>query len=214
MKVIIYGIINPIDNQVVYVGQTSDDLNHYIKSKYWKLNEVKRGQRNWTKFFHFIDDLLPIKVTAKVLYECDTTKPFQNPNGMEKIFIEKYKKINPNLLNETDGGKGGFTHKYKTDEEKAEIGRKISIKNKGKKKPEGFGERLSALRKGNGNPMCKPFKTPIGCFKNDKLIKVFYYTFEIDNFLNKKGAWSNVKKVLDCKYIGIPYGYNWRYMNS
>ena len=33
----IYLLKNPITNQVVYVGKTSDlDLDHYLKSKYWK----------------------------------------------------------------------------------------------------------------------------------------------------------------------------------
>lgn len=47
MKVNIYGIINPITKEIVYIGQTPSNLDYYIKTKYWKLNEVKRGKRNW-----------------------------------------------------------------------------------------------------------------------------------------------------------------------
>lgn len=44
MKVNIYGIINPITKEIVYIGQTPSNLDYYIKTKYWKLNEVKRGK--------------------------------------------------------------------------------------------------------------------------------------------------------------------------
>lgn len=46
MKVNIYGIINPITKEIVYIGQTPSNLDYYIKTKYWKLNEVKRGKCN------------------------------------------------------------------------------------------------------------------------------------------------------------------------
>ena len=50
MKVNIYGIINPITKEIVYIGQTPSNLDYYIKTKYWKLNEVKRGRSNIYKY--------------------------------------------------------------------------------------------------------------------------------------------------------------------
>ena len=91
MKVNIYGIINPITKEIVYIGQTPSNLDYYIKTKYWKLNEVKRGKRNWNKLFHFLNDLLPIKAEITLLKICDTEKPFNDPDGFEKIYIKKYK---------------------------------------------------------------------------------------------------------------------------
>lgn len=69
MKVNIYGIINPITKEIVYIGQTPSNLDYYIKTKYWKLNEVKRGKRNWNKLFHFLNDLLPIKCNCPYNYK-------------------------------------------------------------------------------------------------------------------------------------------------
>lgn len=81
MKVNIYGIINPITKEIVYIGQTPSNLDYYIKTKYWKLNEVKRGKRNWNKLFHFLNNLLPIKAEITLLKICDTEKPFNDPDG-------------------------------------------------------------------------------------------------------------------------------------
>lgn len=212
MKYAIYGIVNPINKQIVYIGQTKDlNLEHYLKSKYWKLNEVKKGGRNWSKLFHFLDEL-PIKAEIKLLTIADTTKPFQHPNGLELIYIKKYRLINPNLLNETDGGKGGYTAKYKSDDDKKEIGIKISNKLKGRKKPDGFGEHLSFIRKGKNNPMSKKLIHNVACYKGFNLIKTFEYAYEIDEFVGNKGAWSNIKKVINRDLNYNLYGYNWRYI--
>lgn len=210
MITIIYGIKDPHTNKIVYVGKTQDELSHYLKSKYWKLNEVKREERNWNKLFKYLDNLLPEKPTLEILFKCDSNKPFNNADGMEKLFIKKYKKINPDLLNETDGGTGGNTYKYKTIIEKTEIGFKISKKLKGKKKPEGFGEHLSKIRKGANNPMA--IKQKIGMFKNNKLIKVFSYGYEINEYFNNKHAYSNIAKVLKGKISYQPMGYEWKYL--
>lgn len=34
MKVNIYGIINPITKEIVYIGQTPSNLDYYIKTKF------------------------------------------------------------------------------------------------------------------------------------------------------------------------------------
>lgn len=190
MKHFIYGIVNPNDKQVVYVGQTKDNnLNHYLNSKYWKLNEVKRGKRNWNKLFKLMDELLPIKLKIICLKELDDSIPFNSPNAFEKIYIKKYREINPNLLNETDGGIGGNILKYKTEEERKLIAQKVSKANKGKKKPDGFGERLSLARRSGNNPAAK--RLNIGIFENNILIKIVYYGCDVNTFLNNKWFWSN-----------------------
>lgn len=213
MKSYIYGLKDPITNQIVYVGQSRFLPEKRLKQHYWKLNEVKRGERNWTKLFHYLDDLLPNKPIPFLIKELDNSKSiYSNPDWYEEYYIKKFKKEGYNLLNETDGGFGGNTIKFKTKSEKEEIGRKISFKLKGKPKPPGFGEHLREIRKGKNNPMCVPFEEKIGCFtKNGVFIKSFNYSFEIDNFIGSKGAYSNIKK-----QIGIPnrfpYGYLWKYM--
>lgn len=210
MITFIYGVKDPNTKEIVYIGQTKDNLSHYLKTKYWKLNEVKKGNRNWNKLFKYLDDLLPKIPTLELLYSCDSNKPFNNPDLMEKLFIKKYKNINPNLLNETDGGIGGYTNKYKTKIQISETGLKISNKIKGKKKPDGFAKHLSEIRKGSNNPMAK--KILIGMYKNGLLIKVFNYGYEINEFFNSKHAYGNVVKVLKGKVLYHPYGYDWRYL--
>ena len=179
MKVNIYRLVNPIDNSIVYVGQTTEPISERIKGHYWKLNEVKRGERNWTKLFHYLNNLLPIKVSIEIIKTIDTTDKFNEGNFLENYYIKKYLKEGHPLLNETDGGIGNNTSKYKSNEEKTTIGLKISNKLKGKKKPVGFAEHLSKIRKGINNPMAKELNPKIACYKGFDLIKVFNYSFEM-----------------------------------
>lgn len=208
----IYGLKDPITQKIVYVGQSRFLPSKRLKQHYWKLNEVKKGGRNWTKLFHYLDDLLPNKPIPFIIKIIDSSKTiFSNPDWYEQYYIDKYRKEGYKLLNEANGGIGGYTAINKTKEEKEEIGRKISNKLKGKPKPVGFAEHLSKIRKGINNPMCTPFKHKVMCFTKDNvLIKTFDYSFEIDKFLLIKGAWSNVKKAIDIPNR-FPYGYIWKY---
>lgn len=86
-----------------------------------------------TKLFKFLDSYLPLRVQVKLLRAVDTDKPFNDVDFMEKYYINYYRKINPNLLNETNGGIGGYTAINKSDNEKSIIGRKISNAIKGRK---------------------------------------------------------------------------------
>ena len=216
----IYGLVSPIDGKVVYVGATSHSIEHRIKQHYWQLNEVDYGRRCMNKRFAYLKSILPLKVTGILLRKVDTNVDKLSVTFWEKYYISEYFKLNPNLLNETDGGTGGNTHKYKTESDIRTIGEKISEKLKGKKKPEGFGKRLSAIRKGFGNPAVKQLNEPIyaiNYISRKKLRKVFHYGFEINEFLKKENAYSNVKKALN--HINrrngsnldyqVCYGYYW-----
>lgn len=94
------------------------------------------------------------------------------------------------------------------------VGQTRFILEKRLKKPEGFAEHLSAIRKGKNNPMAKKLMYKVGCYKGFDLVKVFEYAYEIDNFIGTKGAWSNIKKVLNKKLDYLPYGYNWKYIKE
>lgn len=212
MIINIYGLVYPSTQEVIYVGQTRTSIEHRLDSHYWKLNEAKRGKRTMTKLFKFLDSYLPLRVQVKLLRVVDTDKPFNDADFMEKYYINYYRKINPNLLNETNGGIGGYTAINKSDNEKSIIGRKISNAIKGRKKPKGFVEHLSAIRKGKNNPMAQRLEIKIGAYKENNLIKSFEYGFEINEFIGSKSAYSNVHKVLTGKLIYKPYGYNWKYI--
>ena len=217
----VYGLVSPIDGQIVYVGMTTHSIEHRLKQHYWHLNEVQRGERKTNNRFEYLKSILPLKVTIKLLTSIDTDKPFSlSPYYYENFYIKKYKELNPNLLNETDGGIGNNTYKYKSKDEIKEIGIKISNKTKGKSKPKGFSEHLSEIRKGNNNPMAKAFDNPIyivDCNTNKRLKGSFIYSYQINDFLNKHNAWSNIKKAVNhinmrngAKYkFQVCYGYYW-----
>lgn len=217
----IYGLVSPIDGQIVYVGLTTLSIEHRLKQHYWHLNECNRGERNSNKRFEYLNSILPLKVSVILLKSFDSESSLSlSPKFYENLYINKYRKLNPNLLNETDGGIGDNTYKYKTKEEIKEIGIKISNKTKGKKKPKGFAEHLSEIRKGTNNPMCKPLDNKIYAVDCNTHIRVngsFNYAFEIDEFLTLKNAWSNVKKAINHvnrrngsnRDYQVCYGYYW-----
>lgn len=213
MIINIYALVHPSTKEVLYVGQTRTSIERRLNEHYWKLNEAKRGKRTMTKLFKFLDSYLPLKVQIKLLKVINTDKLFNNADFMEKYYIEYYRKINPNLLNEANGGIGGYTAINKSDNEKSEISKKISKANKGHKKPEGFAEHLSTIRKGKNNPMARKLNRKIGAYKGFKLIKTFEYGFEINEFIGSKDAYNNVYKVLKGKVSYNPYGYFWMYIN-
>jgi len=206
MIVNIYGLVHPSTKEVIYVGQTRTSIENRLDEHYWKLNEAKRGKRTMTKLFKFLDSYLPLKVQVKLLKVVDTDKPFSNADFMERYYIEYYRKINPNLLNEANGGIGGYTSINKSDDEKSEISKKISKANKGRKKPDGFAKNLSTKRKGANNPMAK--KIDVGIY-NDKneLIHTCHYGFEVDEFLGNKWFWSNNGRAIKNGFAVFRFGY-------
>ena len=213
----IYGLKSPIDGKIVYVGATTHSLSHRLKQHYWHLNEVIKGTRKTNKRFEYLKSILPLKVNIVSLYETNDVNGWK---FYESRYIAKYKEINPDLLNETDGGIGENTYKYKSKEEINEIGNKISNALIGKTKPDGFAEHLSFIRTGSGNPMAKPLKEKVYAIDINtckKLRKEFNYGYEINSFLGKKNAWSNIKKALNHRNMRngshltyqVCYGYYW-----
>lgn len=196
----IYGLVSPINGQIVYIGVTTHSIEARVKQHYWHLNEVEYGRRNNNKRFQYLKSILPLKVTGVLIKQIDTEISNLSITFWEKFYIDKYRKLNPNLLNETDGGKGGNTHKYKTKEDVKTIGDKISKALKGNPKTKRFADNLSTNRQGVGNPGAKKLEEPIyaiNYLSRKKIRQVFYYGFEINKFLNKVNAWSNVKKVVN-----------------
>lgn len=131
----IYGLVSPINGQIVYVSMTTLKIEVRLKQHYWHLNECNKGERNSNKRFEYLNSISPLKVSIKLLKTFDSDNAFSlSPKFYESFYIKKYRNINPNLLNETDGGIGDNTFKYKSSNEIKEIGIKISNKLKGRKK--------------------------------------------------------------------------------
>lgn len=185
----IYGLLEPITNKLVYIGQTTDDdLIHYLKSKYWKLNEVEKGDRKTNRLFEF----LKINRNGVSIFLIDTASSKKDGDNLERFYIKKYRDEGFDLLNEADGGFGGNTYKYKTEEEIKEIGNKIRNKLKGKPKPYSQREKLSTIRKGINNPAAK--KTEIEVLLGDEMVFQFNYPFELNNHFCNKYIWGNALK--------------------
>ena len=186
MSVNIYSLRNPITNEIIYVGKTIYALNYRLNHHYTKLHECQKGKRNYTPLFKYLEN-------------------------KERYYINEYKNKYNTLLNDTFGGDSGNTYILKSESELKAIGNKISKKLKGKAKPKGFKEHLSAIRKGKNNPSAKKLNNPIIAIKDNVIIKRFYYLYEINLFLNDKYSASNIIRALIDKTHCNCKGYSFKY---
>lgn len=207
MSVNIYSLRNPITNEIIYVGKTIYALNYRLNHHYTKLHECQKGKRNYTPLFKYLENLLPTKVTIELIEEVEDSEQ----NYKERNYINEYKNKYNTLLNDTFGGDGGNTYILKSESELKAIGNKISKKLKGKAKPKGFKEYLSAIRKGKNNPSAKKLNNPIIAIKDNVIIKRFYYLYEINLFLNDKYSASNIIRALIDKTHCNCKGYSFKY---
>jgi len=206
----IYYLQNPITGEIFYVGSTTSSLNNRLRTHYQHLREFERGLRKSNKRYEYLLILRPEKATIHLL-EIVTSSSLEE---REVYYIQFFRKLNPNLTNMTDGGKGKHTSKYYTEKQLEEQSAKISKSNKGRKKPKGFAENLSESRRGLNNPAVKGLSNWIVCFKYEQPIRLFKYGFEVNNFINSKHAYGNVYSVLKDKKNYNPYGYHWQYYNE
>ena len=206
----IYYLQNPITGEIFYVGSTECSLKNRLRTHYQHLREYERGLRKHNRRYEYLLNLRPNKATIHLL-ELVTKKGTLDER--EIFHIKHFRKVNPNLTNMTDGGRGQNTSKYYTEEQLELYSKKISIANKGKKKPLGFAENLSATRKGLDNPAAKELDNWIVYGDNKKALGLFKYGFEINTFLNNKNAYGNV-----CAYLkrkgNLCYNYKWKYFSE
>lgn len=145
----IYGLVNPDDNVIFYVGCTNKTLRERLRHHYDSTREAANtDRRKISKRHQFIIDIYPTIADIVLLDVANET----NWQDKEREYIAKYRLINPNLTNVADGGIGGDTYSNLSDEDKAIRSEKASEALTGRAKPEGFGEALSKARKGTGNP--------------------------------------------------------------
>lgn len=198
----VYYLQNPITGEIFYVGATEASLKNRLNTHYQHLNECLKGKRKMNKRYKYLLDLKPHKATIHLLEIVTEGNLFER----ESFYINIFRKINPNIINMTDGGPGKYTSKYYNKKEKEILGQKISKKLKGKKKPKGFAENLSKNRQGLDNPNAKEIS--IGWVVADNKY-LFKYGFEINNFIGNKYAYGNIFKHFKHKRKGNPYGYKW-----
>jgi group I intron endonuclease len=99
-KIYIYGLTCPLsNNEVMYVGKTNNlkyRLNCHIRGA--ELTDCNDKKHNWIRKL-LSKGLQPSIIILKEVNE-------SNWQSWEKIFIKKYKNINPKLKNICDGGQG------------------------------------------------------------------------------------------------------------
>lgn len=189
LKGIIYCLVNPVTEEIFYIGATKTSLMERLQKHYWDLTSYQKGKRGYNKRFEYLENLLPIYASIGLIEEVK----LEELDKKEKYWINYYKELNPNLTNTTVGGKGGDTYSLQSKSKQKEISYKISKANKGKPKPKGFSENLSKTRQGINNPAAKEIS--IGWIVCDKK-HLFKYGFEINSFMNSKHAYGNIFKAL------------------
>lgn len=203
----VYYLQNPTTGEIFYVGATEISLKNRLRGHYQHLSEAMKGLRKMGNRYLYLIDLHPVKATIHLLEVVTSGNLFER----EKFYVDKFRHINPNLTNMTDGGRGECTSKYYTEEQRTVLGQKISDALKGKKKPEGFAQHLSDIRKGLNNPATKEIS--IGWIVADKTY-LFKYGFELNDFVGKKHTYGNIYKHFKLNRIGKPYGYQWELFSN
>jgi len=110
--VYIYGLIDPRNDEVFYIGFTK-----YLKKRYYEhLNANGKKREKNTHKDNVINKILALglKPKMKILDECE--HEYNNKlkicehERLEKYYIQKYKNKGAKLANLTDGGDGGCTY--------------------------------------------------------------------------------------------------------
>jgi len=142
-KYIVYALIDPRNNEIRYVGMSTNGLvrpkKHLMPSSYNNKNKKHYHVYNWIRKLISLN----LKPEIKVLESCSK----ENLYKREQYYILNYKEIGCNLTNKVDGGPGMLGLKHSEETKK-----KLSIKGKNKKVPE---KTLKMFRnqKGKNHPM-------------------------------------------------------------
>ncbi len=188
-SIYIYGLVDPRDNQIKYIGNTNN-----IKKRYYE--HLKISTRLESKKQKWVKELLVLnfKPKMKVLLETTEDKRY----FLEKEFIAHYKQF-CDLKNTTEGGKGGAGK---------EGGRKIleaNIKN-------GNFIRISKRMTGSGNPMKKFTKKVLQYDLLGNLINEWESITEASIGIGLKERCSSISKVCKNKKMHkTAHGFIWEY---
>lgn len=185
----IYALVNPLTNEVFYIGATESSPKDRLAGHYSHFKEYLKGIRSSNKRFEYMESIFPEIAKVKLL------EIIQNDDlySKEIEYIEKYSRL-CNLTNQTKGGIGGDTFTMQSDNSKLEISKLIAQKANGKPKPEGFGENLSKTRMGFDNPAAKSYNDfHIEIYESDTLLKVCTAPYQITEFLDNRYGGENHK---------------------
>lgn len=180
----IYCLINPKNSEVFYIGATESAPKDRLKTHYNHFREYLKGERKGNKRFEYFENMWPEIPEVKLLKIVQNDYLYE----IEKQFIADYRNKGYNLVNQTDGGEGGDTQKFKDTIDKQYFSEMIRNKIAYHKKPDGFAENLSKTRMGKNNPMAG--KSLLGWVvvhdTDENPIKLCKYPYEITEFLEQK----------------------------
>lgn len=204
----IYGLKNPTNEEVFYIGCTQHSLKERWQCHYYNVNEVETGRRLTNDRLDYLKKLLPIKCEIFLIEEVDEEDMYKK----EIEWIKFYRDLGYNLVNGTDGGRGVSTVSYYNTEKRKLLGLKISLGNSGVKRTEGYKRNLSVQRKGELNTMVgKGVYKDFVAYDGDNLVQMFRFQFEIDYFFQTKhSAGSIVATFRNNKRHHKPLGYTWK----
>lgn len=195
----VYGIIycatNLINNKK-YIGKTRKYLNERKEA------HLKNAKNKINRYFY---DAINKYGSENFKWEIiDSASTLQMLNFKEKFYIKYFNTYFKNDLkngyNMTEGGDGGNVIGSYSIEKMIEYGNKISLANKGKKKPKEFAQNLSLNRRGKNNPMYGR--------KNSKLtIMKAYERFKSYKNPGKNKSKETCKKISESNKGRIPPNY-------
>jgi group I intron endonuclease len=208
---VVYGIIDPISNQLRYIGQTVNFNKR--KSEHYRTAITQRSKARVYKWLRSLynKSIIPIFL---ILEECS----IEVLDETEIFYIDYFKMLGCNLTNTTEGGKSkrGYKHSEKM-KEKMSIIMKGNSWNKGKKLSKEHRQNisLSSLSRKHTNisklkmsQVKIKHKTVVQSFKDGRIIKVFSSAYQASKELNiNRKAIGNVLANRAIK----AGGYRWTY---
>ena len=155
MNYIIYTLKNPENDDIRYIGYTGKSLLKRLEMHLKNVKEAENGKRNWNKRLSWIKSLNN-KNLIPIIEELDICNSKKDACELEIYWIEQFINWGFSLVNMTKGGDGGNVNINKSKEEMIEIGKKISIRNSGKKRSVESINKFRETIKSNGHWLSKP----------------------------------------------------------
>ena len=119
----IYGLVCPIENEIVYIGQTTIVLNKRLAQHITETKTKIKNKRQLSKKCKWIKNLISLKMESLIkiisMELCESKNIYLELNKKEIFWISKYS----NLLNSTNGGDGnkGYKHTEECKKRMSEI---------------------------------------------------------------------------------------------
>jgi len=135
-----YVLINSLDHQPIYIGQGHNDrYSYHLKAAVNNSHYNKHLQRKIQKI---------LSNNGTIIESVFNVESEQEAKQIEVSWIKQSNRMGVKLCNKTDGGDGGNTYKYLTDEQLNDAKSKLSKLHKGKSLSAEHKRKISEAKKG------------------------------------------------------------------